>query len=82
MPCAFHCSPESEQTIREPHDRRHIPTGSACSKHPCALAPQDDPVCGFRDLTPEEKQRVKIFYAQRGRKHRPHSVFPNEERSR
>lgn len=39
MPCAFHCSPESEHTIREPHDRRHIPTGSACSKHPCALNP-------------------------------------------
>lgn len=81
MPCAVQCSSESVQPIRKPHDRL-ITTGSACSKHPCALAPQDDPVCGFRDLTPEEKQRVKIFYAQRGRKHRPHSVFPNEERSR
>ena len=81
MPCAFQCSPDSAQSIRAAHDRL-ITTGSACSKHPCALAPQDDPVCGFRDLTPEEKQRVKRFYAQRGRKHRLSSGFPNEERSR
>ena len=51
-------------------------------EHPSSIEAKNETSCGFRDLTPEEKQRVKRFYAQRGRKHRLSSGFPNEERSR
>ena len=51
-------------------------------EHPSSIEAKSETSCGLRDLTPEEKQRVKRFYAQRGHKHRLSSGFPNEECSR
>lgn len=82
MSDAFQGHSESGQSVLKPRDGLVVTSHARSLEHPSSIEAKDEAPCGFRDLTPEEKQHVKRFYAQRGRKHRPHFVLPKEENSR
>jgi len=80
MSDAFPCHPESKPSVLAPRD------GLVATHHTDCLEPPPSKIeattetpCGFRDLTPEEKQRVTQFYTQRGCKHRSCSTIPPKE---
>jgi len=82
MSDAFQCHSESGQSVLEPRDGLVVTSHARSLEHPSSIEAKDETYCGFRDFTPEEKQNVKRLYAQRGRKHQLHFVFPKEECSR
>jgi len=79
MSDAFPCHSESEPSVLAPRDGLVATRHASCFEPPSSIEAKTETPCGFRDLTPEEKQRVTQFYAQRGRKHRSCSIIRPKE---